>query len=541
MIEDYETASRTLLQEKHAAITATSSVWNFSHRRRAALESLTTEAKNRASNLLFCEADKGLGLVAINRCDYVYLANLQLGSTHEIIDQTAKQTITSALYSLKQLLEPFLAGLPPWLSKWVTVIYKDGCHPKTKRRFKLLPFFRLMLKLHKALKMYPNGLLLPKVRALTGNHVHLTQPLADIVEYFTLFHVRNTPSYIKDADSVIRCFQRTQIPSDEIVWTADVAALYDSIPHAECIALNLRHLQQHNEPHALFLTALTRFILDHNYCCFGDETFRQIVGLATGVSCAGSIAHLFLEELWLNLLSDERNLYSGRYIDDLIGRFRGSSTNLRSYLNEYSNCHDNITITFDLDLYHIVFLDIVFFRGPQWHATGFLDTDCYIKPSNMHLYFTFKSEHPASCKRGLVHSEMRRFIKRCSSETGFLQHAIDLWHHLRLRGYPAQVLATYFDSAPAYNDRTSFLIPATADDSETLHVFVTPYSFVTSRTNLGPILHSAAGRLPPQLQHRRRLIAYTAAPKLRNLITFRYELPQPPDDDDDDEDPALPL
>jgi hypothetical protein len=65
--------------------------------------------------------------------------------------------------------------------------------------------------------------------------------------------------------------------------------------------------------------------------------------------------------------------------------------------------------------FHVVYLDIVFFRGPQWHATGYLDYDMYEKPCNTHLFLTLKSEHPLACKRGLILNEMSRCVKRCSS------------------------------------------------------------------------------------------------------------------------------
>ena len=52
-----------------------------------------------------------------------------------------------------------------------------------------------------------------------------------------------------------------------------------------------------------------------------------------GISCAGSIAHLFLERIWFSLFQDDRLLFSGHYIDDGIGVFTGSITDLHAFLH----------------------------------------------------------------------------------------------------------------------------------------------------------------------------------------------------------------
>jgi hypothetical protein len=371
-----------------------------------------------------------------------------------------------------------------------------------------------------------------KVRALSGNHLHFTQPVADVIEYVMLTYVRRTSSYVKDPDSIIRTFTTMQVPSDCQIFTFDVVSLYDRIPHVECIDFNLRHLHRHDDQRARLIGALLHFVLDNNFCAFGSDFYRQIVGFATGVSCAGSVAHIFLEELWYVLFHNESRLeFHGRYIDDGIGLFNGSISDLRSFLALANDSHPNIDITHDVNHFYVVFLDIVFFRGPQWDATGFLDTDLYDKPCNQHLFFCFKSEHPAACKRGLVIGELTRYIKRCSSEYLFYGHAIELWHYFRCRGYPAKFLALCFDSAPTFSERDALLLRSTLDSidperPDRLHVFVSEYSYVKSKMNFGDIMHTPAHLLPTSLQQEDRKLGWRAASlKLRNLVTFRFNFP----------------
>ena len=170
-------------------------------------------------------------------------------------------------------------------------------------------------------------------------------------------------------------------------------------------------------------------------------------------------------------------------------------------------------------------MDIVFFKGPQWDRTGYMDTDLFTKPSNMHLFFTFKSEHPAACKRGVILSELSRFLKRCSTESAYLRHTGDYWLQLRRRGFPTDYLADTFDAAPPFRERSSLLYrPAASSDSDTQrpHCLITDYSYVKHKMRLSEILHQASSLLPQRLQSSRRLIAWRSAPKLRNLVTFRF-------------------
>eukprot|EP01047_Picozoa_sp_COSAG01_P049478 COSAG01_NODE_4909_length_4634_cov_25.764498_1_plen_286_part_10 len=251
------------------------------------------------------------------------------------------------------------------------------------------------------------------------------------------------------------------------------------------------------------------------------------LGFATGTSCAGSAAHVFLEWLWRNCLDDPRFLLHLRYIDDGIGLFDGPAIDLPPLLHCLNEQHQQIQITTNIGYHYIVYLDIVFFRGPLWDATGFLDSDLYEKPTNTHLFFTFKSEHPLACKRGLITAEMARYVKRCSSNSRFLRHAINLWHHLRARGFTCKFLAKCFDAAATFADRDRLLQPHSDTDRSTPHCFILDYSATAAKLRLSAALHANADSLPTTVRHHRRLIAWRAAPKLRNLVTFMFLHPSP--------------
>ena len=56
---------------------------------------------------------------------------------------------------------------------------------------------------------------------------------------------------------------------------------------------------------------------------------------------------------------------------------------------------------------------------------GKLETNLFVKPTNLQLYLDFFSNHPDHCKESLVYSQALRIIERCSKED-------DTEHHLKV-------------------------------------------------------------------------------------------------------------
>eukprot|EP01048_Picozoa_sp_COSAG05_P009645 COSAG05_NODE_803_length_7215_cov_20.387858_2_plen_211_part_00 len=184
----------------------------------------------------------------------------------------------------------------------------------------------------------------------------------------------------------------------------------------------------------------------------------------------------------------------------------------------------NIKVTINIGCFSIVHLDVIYFKGPRWHATGFLDTDLYQKPSNMFLFMTFKSEHPYSVKRGWVTAELRRFNKRCSDSGRYFYHALNFWRQLIARGYPANFLNECFDEACVFTHpaELSKMSGDTDVEVEIPFCFITNYSFVKSKLMITDAIRDHAHLLPSSVSATRKVLAWRATPKLRNtLITYR--------------------
>ena len=83
-----------------------------------------------------------------------------------------------------------------------------------------------------------------------------------------------------------------------------------------------------------------------------------------------------------------------------------------------------------------------------------------------------------------------------------------------------------YDAAAKFSDRDSLLrIRTEADNSSRPHCLILDYCYQANKMKLHHALHDSADLLPLCVRTDRRLIAWRAAPKLRNLVTFYFSHP----------------
>ena len=96
----------------------------------------------------------------------------------------------------------------------------------------------------------------------------------------------------------------------------------------------------------------------------------------------------------------------------------------------------------------VEFLDLQIFL-----ENGRLETNLFIKPSNLQLFLDFKSNHPKHCKIGIVYGQALRIIERCSEQVDANLHLESLKVKLIDRNYPVQVIENQFARAKKKNRR----------------------------------------------------------------------------------------
>ena len=90
-----------------------------------------------------------------------------------------------------------------------------------------------------------------------------------------------------------------------------------------------------------------------------------------------------------------------------------------------------VKFTFDFSEQKIQFLDLEISI-----VDGKLETNLFIKPTNLQLYLDFFSNHPEHCKVGIAYSQALRVIERCSRPENAKYHLENLKNKLKEKHYP---------------------------------------------------------------------------------------------------------
>ena len=107
--------------------------------------------------------------------------------------------------------------------------------------------------------------------------------------------MQSSETYIRDSyDFLEKIRELGPLTKETILVTADVVALYPSIPHAEGLASIRKALDKRVDKSVStdFLMEMLEFVLTNNYFGFRSEMYRQIEGTAIGTKMA-PLTHAF--------------------------------------------------------------------------------------------------------------------------------------------------------------------------------------------------------------------------------------------------------
>jgi hypothetical protein len=367
-------------------------------------------------------------------------------------------------------------------------------------------------------------------RPITGNQRWITQPLAELVAHLVQPYVVATPVFTQDSDQINRELNDFSVGKDDLIITYDIVRLYPSIPHELCFVLLQRHLTAQGCRYTDFIIAALRIILNRNYCNFNGQTWRQFIGFATGISCGAEIANLFIYVLTRFVFRqyDQHISLHRRFIDDGFILWSGTKDAALAMFAELNALNSNIQLTYEISALMAIFLDIFVFKGDRFKRLGYLDTKTYQKPMNKYLYTPFNTEAPRACKLSIVHTELRRYIKRSSARADYIDIASAFRQRLCARGFPSWFLQLAFRSGPSYKNRQKFLADKSAAVEDAANkpaiVFATKYSQTLQESGLSRAIFLNQSYLPSYiLEQVEFLTAWRAARKLgAKLICYDF-------------------
>ena len=208
-----------------------------------------------------------------------------------------------------------------------------------------------------------------------------------------------------------------------------------------------------------FLKALD-LCIRNNYFEFNGKIYKQTGGVGTGIKLAPTYACIGMgdfEKLAFNSNQELLDLVMlwKRYIDDVFSLFKGDQTQLEDLVNWLNSLMPGIVkFTYNFSTEKVEFLDL-----EVMIENGKLETNLYIKPTNLQLYLDYFSNHPEHCKRGIIYSQALRIVERCSKLVDTEKHLSNLEEKLTERNYPKELILENFDKAKKKNRKDLIFNP----------------------------------------------------------------------------------
>ena len=277
-----------------------------------------------------------------------------------------------------------------------------------------------------------------------------TERISQLVDLHLKPFVPKIKSYIRDSGHLINILQKTVIPTNSILATIDVKALYLNIPHNEGIQAVKNRLYYNNRESDDIsipcgtMSDLLHIVLTKNYFQFADSMYHQVQGTAMGTKMAPSYANLFMAEL--EEYSTGPILWK-RYIDDILCIWPGSQQSLDTFIEYLNKSRPTIKFTYESSPHSVDYLDITIYKGDRYRATGVLDFKPFFK-TNKFQYLEYSSAHPRNTFRSLIKGELTSLLRACSDETEYNKTKSKLFRAFRDRGYPASIIQKVQESVP---------------------------------------------------------------------------------------------
>ena len=240
---------------------------------------------------------------------------------------------------------------------------------------------------------------------------------------------QQTVSYFRNTLELKKQLLELHLPTNARLFTVDAVSMYTNIPTHMALNLIVKNLTQyqrkHNNTYAQdAVRAGLCLIMTLNIFTFGDLTFKQLNGTATGTPPATPYATIYYgihEETFLPHHS-RRVIYYRRFIDDVICIWcQNKNPQLDdSEWNKFKqkmNSFPGVTWEFSERSKTVDFMDMTI----TINNSNMIDTTLFEKRLNLHLYIPPHSAHPPGLLPGIVYSTLLCIFTLCSCETDKLQ------------------------------------------------------------------------------------------------------------------------
>ena len=491
-----------------------------------------------ADSVVFAQADKGLDPVAVTLDQYIRdgLIHLNDQETYEIISEAL------ALQESKNLKIEIL--------KWATKFSRSLS--KQHRAFIIqkledteadpFGYFYLLYKLHK------NPI---KTRPVCSDCASLPHALGMWVDEMLQPMVKAQHTYFKDSYTLKLELNKLVIPKNSTIFSFDAVSMYSKIDTEDCISRLTTFLLQpatqarFKHYNAEALIKAIKLVMRNNRMRFGDIIVKQLVGIAMGMSCAPALANLYVaihEQAHLLKFLSSSILYLKRFIDDGLAIWLHHPDPVTDAANwkEFKTAltSGGLGWTFTNRGPSVEFMDMTIrIEGPR------ITTTLFEKPLALHLYIPPHSCHAPGVTASTVMGKVLRIYQLCSCKADIEQKLCTFYKQMLDRGFDYRYLTFLFNkaitSAEKYcqqSELTRQRLQASNIEAAKRRVYLhLPYhpanpsskelQSLWHRTVFNPEdkppLNQIKNNLGARLPVDRMVIAYSRAPNIGNLLSYR--------------------
>ena len=326
---------------------------------------------------------------------------------------------------------------------------KENANPRT---FYILP------KIHKEMKKWPIENIRPPGRPIVSDiesdSYRYSELIDDILRPLSNMH----PSFIKDTGHFLDQLRDKTFKDDAILCTFDIESLYTNIqPEKGLQALEKVYQRAGYSQYGFAeIKSLLELSLSNNDFQFNNEWYLQVSGTAMGKKYAPNYANIFLANWEFEIFekAQYKPAYYSRFLDDAFFVWEHSEKHLHEFLNLVNSHDPSIKITTNTSRLSADFLDVTIFKGNRFHHHNILDSKIHFKETDTHELLDNRSFHPKHTFRGIIKSQLIRFLRICNNMEDFHDATSQLFRALSerrhyskrwLRSIKSEFLTKYYE------------------------------------------------------------------------------------------------
>ena len=400
--------------------------------------SVIQQLKNN-NEIIIMDADKNLGIVVMNRTDYIKSILKEHLLQTDIYEQLSFTQAHNRMKKVEKDIKNIILHNNTELSSSDKRFCIRSFHLKHR-----IPTFYGMPKLHK--KKIGDYYQTRPVVAKIGSFIEIASKFCD---YYLSRLIPNVQSYLKDSFTLLKDINEIeQLPRTAKLLTADAVSMYTNIDtnHGLLILSDFIHSHALSDPTFPTNTVikLLTIVMKNNIFTFGDLYFLQKCGTAMGTIVAVKYATIYYASHENNTLIpkyQDQMLYYKRFIDDIFIIWLPGRYSWKDLQQDLS--FGRMTWTVEQPKKEANFLDLTIMINNNNHIVH----KTYEKPLNLHNYLPINSAHPPGTFKSLVVGFIRRYWLMNSNSKDYIKQITKFAERLNKRGYSMVFIQKAFTEA----------------------------------------------------------------------------------------------